>query len=88
MSNTPTATDRKPDKPLVSVETEWKLFELVVVPQGACEHQRKAMRLAFYGGFQSALTALTVVANQPNIDIAVDGMNNLLEQCSEFGASI
>lgn len=76
-----------PDHP-ITVAALWLRFEVLCVPAGAHQIQRREMRRAFYAGVQGALDALAEASAQVSIEAGAQRINVLHDECQLFAAAI
>lgn len=72
-----------------TIESQFKSFEKLVVPQDAGSAQRKDMKMAFFAGVQSVLNLqLAVADSNVSEDVAVEVLESWHSECRKFAETI
>ena len=73
---------------LNTIAEQWEHFEREVVPVDADEHQRRALRIAFYGGAWGTISLLADMADNEVSEAAGSAMiDTWVDECKAFSAA-
>ena len=70
--------------PLITIKTEWEVFEQKVVPKDASPEQKRDMMNAFWGGAMATFMLLTEVTTKMPDEAAEAYLNLLNAELKEF----